>query len=231
MKSGFVILSRYSSQRLPGKALRLIGNVPLLGHIIAKMQQTFPKIPVVVATSIEPSDNPIQELAERFGVQCFRGSLTNVALRFLEASEKNNFEYAIRITGDSLYIDPTIVQRVMDEAKGDDFILASNRKFKTYPMGQTVEVVQIKKFREYYADFKTEDDFEHVTDFFYRHESLLKEKIIHHENPDGVFRKVSMAIDTPDDFKMAERIYNLLGPEEFGKVSYQKVYRLMLQVI
>ena len=67
MNSGFVVLSRYSSQRLPGKALRLIGDVPLLGHIVTKITQAFPKTPVVVATSIEPSDDPIQELAERLG--------------------------------------------------------------------------------------------------------------------------------------------------------------------
>lgn len=229
-KSGFVILSRYSSQRLPGKALQLIGDVPLLGRIITKIRLAFPQTPVVVATSIEPSDNPIQELAEKFGAHCYRGSLPNVALRFLEASEKFNFQYAIRITGDSLYIDPAIVKRVMSDANESDFTLASNRKFKMYPVGQTVEIVQAEKFKKYYSEFKTDDDFEHVTDFFYRHESLLKEKIIHHQNPDGVFRELSMAIDTPDDFKMAQKIFDRLGQEEFGKASYQKVYHLMKEM-
>lgn len=229
-KSGFVILSRYSSQRLPGKALKTIGDLPLLGHIINRVKHNFPKLPLVVATSVEASDDPIQELAEHFGAQLYRGSLSNVALRFLETSEKFNFEYAIRITGDSLYIDPAIVRRVMNETLGNNFTLASNRKFKMYPIGQTVEIVHVKKLREYFAEFKTADDFEHVTDFFYRHESMLKENIIHHKNPDGTFRELSMAIDTPDDFKKAEKLFSYLGPEEFEKASYQRLYQLMQEV-
>jgi spore coat polysaccharide biosynthesis protein SpsF len=227
--TGFIILSRFNSSRLPGKALRTLGGVPLLAHIATKVQGAFPGFRVVIATSSEPSDDPIQALAQKLNIDFYRGPLDNVALRFLETGEKFHLKKAIRITGDSLYIDTRVISRVMDEARDRDFIVASNRKWKMYPVGQTVEIVDVPKFRRYFPELKSADDFEHVTDYFYRHESQFPDQLVHHQNPDGVYREVSLAIDTPDDWKQAERLMLQWGGKKFEEASYIDVYNALKQ--
>lgn len=104
-KVGVIVLSRYSSSRLPGKALLEIREKPVLLYIIERIREVFDNNNIVIATSIENSDNPIVSFANKHGIKIFRGSLENVSERFYSAAKKQDWEYAIRINGDNIFLD------------------------------------------------------------------------------------------------------------------------------
>ena len=83
MKIGFVIICRYNSSRLPGKILMEINGKSILQYIIERLSLVVPENNIVVATSEEKTDNPIAEYCIKNKINVFRGSLDNVALRFL----------------------------------------------------------------------------------------------------------------------------------------------------
>lgn len=206
---GIVLLCRYSSTRLPGKILKPLGGKPVLQRILERLSSLA--LPVCVATSMEESDTPIVEYCRTHSIRYFRGDLQNVAHRFLMCALEQQWQYAIRITGDSVFIDPAIVEQLITTAVAGSYDLVSNRSTKMYPIGQTVEVAKVETFKKYYSQFSTADDFEHVTQFFYAHENELGLRIHHATNPDGNQRGTSLAIDTPEDFERAQNLVKKMG--------------------
>jgi spore coat polysaccharide biosynthesis protein SpsF len=98
---GIIILSRYSSTRLPGKALIEINGTTLLGNIINNIKLNLPEVKCIVATSIHKSDDIIEKFCKNNLTNYFRGDLNNVAKRFLECSIKYKLDIAVRINGDN----------------------------------------------------------------------------------------------------------------------------------
>ena len=81
MKSvGVVIVCRYNSSRLPGKILKVIEGKTILERIYKRINQVFPTNKIIVATSIEETDDVIQEFCEENNIQLYRGSLENASM-------------------------------------------------------------------------------------------------------------------------------------------------------
>lgn len=215
MKAPIILLSRFSSTRLPGKALLLIKGLPLIEHIIKRFQIHFGNNWGLLATSVEKSDEAIYNFAISKGIDCFRGSLENVAKRFLDAATIINQKYVVRITGDSIFIDQNIIRKFTEIAVNGDYDLVSNRKSKTYPIGQTVEVIKVETFEKEYNHFSTPDHFEHVTSYFYE-DDLMKCNIAHINNPLGAHRSISLAIDTLEDYQRACIVFDKLGDDIYN---------------
>lgn len=75
-----------SSSRLPGKVLPRVCGKPLLQHQIERVKRTPDIDRLIVATSRDPSDNPLAALGVELGVEVFRGSLEDVLDRFVQAA-------------------------------------------------------------------------------------------------------------------------------------------------
>lgn len=222
INASIIILSRFSSNRLPGKALKPLNGIPLLGHIINRFNFHFGDNWGLVATSTDNSDDEIFKYVIKQGIRCFRGSLENVAKRFLDAANELNSKYVVRITGDSIFIDQNIIEDLVNIANDGDFDLVSNRMYQTYPIGQTVEVIKTKSFELAYKKFNNSKHFEHVTSFFYE-SSNTEFKILHYKNPICTSRQISMAIDTKDDYKYANKVLRGLGNELVYTLNYQVI--------
>ena len=69
-----IIQARMSSSRLPGKVLLPMGDGLVLDQVIKRAAPFSDQ--VVVCTSTDPSDQPIEEFCEQRGVVCVRGPWT-----------------------------------------------------------------------------------------------------------------------------------------------------------
>lgn len=224
-KIGVVLLARLSSTRLPGKALIKIYGKPIIQHIIDRLQNNFEKENIILATSKEKSDDSLCKFAKIYGIPYYRGSLTNVAERFMEASIYAGFDISIRITGDSIFTDTNILNTMFKEARPEDYDMISNRRHKTYPIGQTFEIINMDRYKKLYPSFSAKEDFEHVTQYLYNNEKKAKLNIYHHINPDGIYRNISLAVDTPEDLEKAKEIVSKLG-KSLNTTNYKKIYAL-----
>jgi spore coat polysaccharide biosynthesis protein SpsF len=92
IKIGIIVLCRYNSSRLPGKALKLLNGRSVLGHILDRLSYVSNQI--IVATSDQKSDDEIEKFCNYSNVECYRGSLNNVSNRFL--SVRNHYEFRLR---------------------------------------------------------------------------------------------------------------------------------------
>ena len=198
MKIGAVILSRMDSTRLPGKALLEAGGRPLLCHVLAFCRKVDGIDTIALATSDRLVDEPLSNFAKMNGITCIRGSLDNVAERFLSAMETLNLDAAVRINGDSPLINPKLISDCIQRFKEGSFDLVSNVPQRTYPYGMSVEVVGINAMRHAFALMSDLKHQEHVTKYFYDNQGKFNISIMTSGNPQ--FSEVQLSIDTREDF-------------------------------
>lgn len=206
MKIGTIILCRYSSSRLPGKILLDIEGKTPLQYLYEKFSKHTAKDELLVATSTDPSDDIIEAFCASQGYNCFRGSLNNVSLRFLEAAQSRNFDYAIRINGDALFLDIPTYLEMIELCKAGDYDFVSNVKGRSFPFGMSVEIVKTDFYQALQEKIQANPRYvEHVTLYLYEH--LTAGKQYHHLNtacPE--LSGLQIALDEAQDLALAKRV-------------------------
>lgn len=156
-----VIQARYTSGRLPGKALLPVGRVPMV--VLAAKRVMRDGLDVVVATSDHGSDDPIVWACESAGIRVFRGPLENVYERFIGATaDIDDDATVVRLTADNVFPDADFVRLVVDclNAGGSDYV-APRWPQDGLPYGVMAEAFQAGSLRR--APPECREDAEHVT--------------------------------------------------------------------
>jgi spore coat polysaccharide biosynthesis protein SpsF len=210
MRIGGIIQARMKSARLPGKVLQRVRGKPMLEYVLERLDQCKSLSGVVVATSTDPTDDPIAQFCRERGTDCYRGSLTNVASRFMDVLTHSGFDAFVRVSGDSPLLDPNIVDRAVQSFLQGDFDLVTNVFPRSYPRGQSVEVVRAETFKRAFQKMRDEDELQHVTLFFYRN---AREFAIHNFAADADYSELHLAVDTVEDMERFSRLLHAMeGP-------------------
>lgn len=98
---GFLITARLKSSRLPLKLLKRINGKPIIHHVIDRIKMVGDLNTIVLCTSVNAQDDPLMELSNQQGIDCFRGDELDVLQRLLDAAEKYKLDYIIGITGEN----------------------------------------------------------------------------------------------------------------------------------
>lgn len=198
-----------SSDRLPGKVLRLIKGKPLLGYLLERLKCCEAIDDIVLATSVGKEDDPLVNFAKESNISCCRGSLTDVAGRLLTAAETAGADCFVRISGDSPLLDNRLVDKAAKLFRTyPDCDLVTNVQKRTYPRGQSVEIISTETMREIHMAGLNAYECEHVTPHFYTNSE--KYQIINFENcsSDG---ELQVSVDTEQDLETFEKIITVLG--------------------
>ena len=221
---GIVISVRYNSSRLYGKALLDLCGKPSIQYLIDRLLLEFKKENIIIATSIEKHDDVIDKFCLKNNLKCYRGSLDNVAERFLNAAINLNKKFVFRVTGDSIFLDVKLLNKISKKIE-KDFLIITNRLNKDFPIGQSIDLININQYSSNFNLLKNEFDLEHVTSYFFRNKKNFK--IINLKNEKGVFRSKSLALDSKDDFKNA-KLFLLSNFNYTPKTPYYKIYNYYL---
>ena len=206
-----MVFSRMDSRRLPGKALRHLAGRPLLGRVIDRVSRAKTPHRIVVATSDRSIDDPIADFALDEGVEVFRGDTNDVAGRALACAEYYNCCEFVRISGDSPFIDPLLIDQALSLHHGGDVDLVTNLHPRSFPQGCSVEVIATSSLRQVLAHSHCEADREHVTPGFYRQpESFRIANLLAQPNQNP---GLSLAVDTPEDLERLNWLARQLGPQ------------------
>lgn len=213
-----LVVARMSSARLPAKSLTPLGDDVLLGHVTNAIKQCANISKIVVVTSTDPSDNKIVDWCRFRGLAVTRGSLENVAERVLEAAQEYRARAFVRVSGDSPLIDPRLIDYAVDAFRAHDYDVVTNVFPRTFPSGQSVEVVRTASLAGAFSGGLTAFEEEHVSQVFYQHPERFNirnfdvaELVGLNNMPWGVER-VHLAVDDPIDLARCEYVIRALGP-------------------
>lgn len=201
MTVGTVIFSRLDSKRLPGKALKPFAGRPLLGHVIDRALAAAKPDMVIVATTDRPTDDELAAFAENQGVKVFRGSHLDVLGRALACAEAFKLTALGRISGDSPFIDPKLIDRMIVTHNEVGAEVTTNLHPRTFPMGMSFEVIAIEALRRLASLTDELVHREHVTTYIYEN----SEKFGIHNVTSGIegSEKVPLVVDSIDDLVQA----------------------------
>jgi len=225
MNIGIILICRYSSSRLPGKILSEIAGRPVIRHIVERIQRGAGSQSLVVATSADPSDDPIAAYCRQAGLECFRGSLFDVAGRFLSCMQAYEFDFGVRINGDRVFLDSSILNAMLGIVETDQFDFVTNLPGKTFPSGMTVEIVRRSWYERLEPEMVDPVHREHVTNWLYENPELGKRFTYRNQIcPEAA--GLQLALDTPGDFEYFSTIFSQADVEP-SSLSLQKIYEII----
>ena len=204
-----VVQARASSGRLPTKVLRELGGRPVLAWVLRAALASAEVDGVVLATSVDPSDDPVAELAAGVpGVRVHRGPLDDVLSRFTGALVQDPAEAVVRLTADCPLLDPALIDllvRTWRATPSLDHLTTTNPR--CLPRGLDVEVVSRRALDAVDAT-ATGPDRVHVTSAVYRDPARFEVAglTVH---PDASDLRVTL--DTPDDAALLDGLVAELG--------------------
>jgi spore coat polysaccharide biosynthesis protein SpsF len=204
-----IVQARYSSTRLKGKIFKEISGKPMLWHVLNRLSYSKLIDKIVVATTLDKEDDQTEEFCRANHIPYYRGSMEDVLARYYEAARVFNAGTIIRITSDCPLIDPVIIDKMLTEYElvKDLCDYMSNVVQRTFPRGLDTEIFSFNALEKASSEAKTKYEREHVTPFIYTNSALFKIKS-YTSDVDYSFHR--WTVDTEEDFKLVEAIYNYL---------------------
>lgn len=173
MSAGVLVFARMSSSRLPGKALRDFGGMPLLAWVLRRARGSGH--PVVLATSDAPEDQALAALAAAEDVAVYRGSLSDVLGRALAAAEAHGLTRIARLCGDRPYFDVEELCQALSRLQGIEgpALVSNHQPGRTAP-GLTTEALNLPALVLAAEQARHADEREHLTLWHYRNADQLQ---------------------------------------------------------
>lgn len=222
-----VVQARMTSTRLPGKVLRPLGNQSILQTILCRLGKAAELNGIVVATSVDPSDDAVAREANKAGVSVSRGSLEDVLERFVGAAKMAEAHAVVRVTGDCPFIDPVIIDAMAKVFKSrPELDYYSNTLKRTFPRGLDAEFIRFASLERAAGNATLKYEREHVTPHFYTHPELFE--IDGYVDPSGLdFSNLRWTLDTEEDYRFFKEVLHRLSAPNAGAIETRDVIELM----
>ena len=210
MKTVAIVQARLGSVRLPKKVLSNIGGQSSIQLLLTRLGRSKEIDQIVVAVADEPDNSELLALLTDLGIAHFVGSRDNVLERYLGASEKFNADVVVRITGDCPFIDPQVVDQVIQLRSAQDCHYVSNISPPTFPDGFDVEVMTHEALEMAGALASENFDLEHVTPIIRRSSQFTKGNLENQEDES----RLRLTLDEEADLLVLTNVYAGLGSRD-----------------
>ena len=229
MRLGILVFARSRSSRLPDKALRHIGGIPLLERVIRRAQLL--PWPTFLATTEHPADDRLVELARRLGVESFRGSEDRVLERAVLAAEVFKLDAFARLCGDrplfpldDLREAVQVMQRVSTSQPQAAPDLVTTFGDGRCPRGLMTEIVRARTLRRILNLDVAAEQQEHLTQYFYQHRGDFH--IVNLPTPAASFVCPGFAVDIEADLVNLDRICTANPALDLAPAEADRIYSL-----
>jgi spore coat polysaccharide biosynthesis protein SpsF len=219
-----IVQARMTSSRLPGKVLLSLGERPMLAQQLRRLKAARNLDELVVATTINATDDPVVQLARSEGVVWHRGDEHDVLARYLSAARASKAELIVRVTADCPLIDAEVTDLVVVAACEPACDYASNVIRRTYPRGLDVEAFHVDVLERMARMARSVPAREHVTYFLHRErpDLFVVRSVVDKEDHSDL----RWTVDTEVDLALVRAIYDLAGLGQ-RQVPYAELVRLV----
>jgi spore coat polysaccharide biosynthesis protein SpsF len=180
---------------------------------------------VLVATTVDPSDDPIAELSAAMGVPCYRGHRTDLLDRHYLAALSRGADAVAKIPSDCPLIDPRVIDRVLGyyAANAGRFDYVSNLHPPTYPDGNDVEVIAMPVLETAWREGTTRFEREHTTPFIWARPGRFRLGSVEWESGLDYSKSHRWTIDYIEDYEFIAAVYDELWTVEHHLFSMPRI--------
>ena len=218
--------ARMGSSRLPGKMLADIVGKPSIIRLLERLKQCAMLDDIVLATTVNPLDDPLVECVKEAGFNVYRGSEDDVLDRVVQAHSNIGSDIIVEITGDCPLLDPDVIDMGIYTYLNNKCDVVSNTVKLSFPQGVDVQVFAFDKLEWVSQNIKDEAVREHVSLYFYENEG--KYNIIHMQAPPR-WRAPDLRfqLDYPEDLEFTRAVYSNLEPKTPNGFGVEDVINLL----
>jgi len=200
-----IIQARSNSKRFKNKVLYLIYGVPIIQHVVDRVKRSKRIKKLIVSSSLKKNDDNLISYLKKNRIKFFRGDLENVAMRLYKTAKINKAKSFVRVSGDSPLIDPRLIDKAIKiSRKVKEYDIITNVFPRTFPKGQSVEVIKTSILKKYSKNFSKLDK-EHVTKYFYDNSNYFQIKNFRFNGKNKIMK---LSIDTKKDLKDILKKFN-----------------------
>jgi spore coat polysaccharide biosynthesis protein SpsF len=169
---------------------------------------------VVVATTTDRDDNPIEACCRAARCECFRGHPTDLLDRHYIAALQHGADVVVKIPSDCPLIDPRIIDRVVGVylKDPDAYDYVSNLHPPSYPDGNDVEVMSMHALEIAWREATRGFEREHTTPYFWENPGRFRLQNVEWETGMDLSMTHRWTIDYQDDYQLIAAIYEELYP-------------------
>ncbi len=211
MSVGIVIQARTTSKRLPNKVILPFYEEKSIMEIIIEKLKSKIKLPIVLATTVNKSDDSLVEIAKKLGIKYYRGSECDVLSRFISCAEEFGFSSLVRICADNPFIDVNLIEELVNShisrmADYTSYSTSTNIPAIRTHYGLFVEVVEYTALKRVKAATDEAVFMEHVTNYIYAHPEEFKLNFL--VMPEFIERSnARFTLDSNEDWDILSEIY------------------------
>src|SRR3990167_245768 len=203
-----VLQARTGSTRLPGKVLESLGGSPVVARCIERLRKCSTLDEIVLATTREPRDDVLQEIAVDQSIPYHRGPEQDVLTRYVNAAQEQNADVVVRITADCPLLMADVVDRAV-KALGKEHDLVSNSIERTYPRGLDVEVAHFDTLHRIHRLPTSQPAREHV--FWLAYQEMPALFRIRHIKDRQDLSSLNWTLDTATDLARIRLLWPHIG--------------------
>lgn len=212
MKIGALVPVRLASERMPSKALLSIMGKPAILHLLDRLFASSYLEPcdVILCTTTDKSDDPLEAIAESVGARVFRGSRDDIIDRFHSAVANFGFDAVIQADGDDPCSDTTYMDLCMDRLLADPelgIVLTDG-----VPLGLGSKAFRASALETVWKNHVTQKNDTGFIYYFTR-TNLCKVARIKPLRPEHVHEKARLTLDYPEDLAFFRALFGELYKE------------------
>ena len=212
MKIGALVPVRLASERMPGKALMPIMGKPAILHLLDRIFASRYVKPedVILCTTTDKSDDPLEAVAASVGARVFRGSRDDIIDRFHAAIIEFGFDAVIQADGDDPCSDPTYMDLCMDRLLADPelgIVLTEG-----VPLGLGSKAIRTSAVQTVFNHHVTERNDTGFIYYFTRTD-LCRSARIKPIKPEHVHDTARLTLDYPEDLAFFRALFGYLYKE------------------
>ena len=204
-----VVSARMASARCPGKALAPLAGRPLLAVLLDRMRAARGVAGVALATSKNPENDPLAEVAASLGLPAFRGDEDDVLRRHIECARELGAAHVVRVTGDNPLTDLETTERLVE------LHLARDAEYTYVPgdallMGILSEVLAVSALVRAWDRGEARHRSELMTLYIKEHPEEFR--IATGTLPDDLYRPAyRLTVDEPEDVSLQQELFARLA--------------------
>ena len=226
---GCFIIARLSSKRLPEKNILDINNKPMIINLVNRVTKSKYLDNIIICTSNERTDDPLANIANKYNIKIFRGSLNNIMERIISCADYYGIKDIIEILGDNPLVDHNLVDFVLEEYIKNQYEYCTNisldykkelikNKYRCFPIGLRVQAYKTYIAKEY-ANFINEKFIsDHPTNFIFENSSKYKINFLETNKKWDFLNlpNLNFAVNKKSQFENIKKIFNYFDNENFS---------------
>ena len=202
---------REQSVRLYAKPLQLVGDRPILKHLIDRLSQVKRLAGIVLAISEGDENMAFIQLAKEWGLPYITGDQQDVLGRHIQAAHSVNADVILRVTTENPFVYQDNIDGLIEHhlTTGADITVC-----EPLPDGSYAEVINVSALERAHRFGEDRHRSELCTLFIFENADSFKIERV--QVPAEVARPdIRLTIDTPEDLIVARSVYAALEPQ-FG---------------